>query len=84
MKDQLLIVFLTALTYQQVVVAKESYTVTEDHNLKTPRVRDYACKACVFDDGDNHWCIESDFTVNAGWEFVQDYVDTEETPSYDL
>jgi len=77
MRDRLVLVLLTALPLFQVVISKESYTVTEDHNLKTPRVRDYACKSCVFNDGDNYWCFDSDFTVNAGWDFVQDYVDTE-------
>ena len=51
------------------VSAKEVYEVKEDLNLQTPIVRAYACSGCLFNDGDNYWCIDSDASLNLGWEW---------------
>ena len=61
---------LTALIYSVQSKTKEKFTVTEDLNLKTPRVKAYQCTKCIFNDGANYMCIDTDFTVNSGWEFI--------------
>lgn len=83
-KTSSLLVTLYLLFGTNFVNSREIYEIHEDHNLKTPRVRDYECEYCAFNDGENYWCLGVDFTFNAGWEITQAYDDTNEISTYDI
>ena len=56
--------------------ARKTYLLKSPENLQAaPRVRDYDCTKCLYQDDNNKWCLDLQMNLRIGWEWFQEQTD---------